>query len=143
MSMSKIQIATLVAAAVPLVKQDDLDRYLTLPNREEILEILKEEQALARKAHVKDTALSIIALMKRVDDFKAERVENIRCYRRHIKSQQEVLEKLDRVLAYGAETGNYLPLVALVEGVHAIPVDNRELAYVPENWKPTKQEAAA
>lgn len=136
MSLSRVQIASLAMAATPIVKQDDLDRYLNLPNREEILEVLKEEQANDRRRSVKETAMSIIALVKGVEEIKVQRVSEIREYRRRIKREQDTLNKLDRALAYGAETGNYIPLVAMVEGLYELTPDQRELAIIPEDWKP-------
>lgn len=138
MKLSHSQIAVLATICTPLASQDDLTAYLNVPGRELMIKALEEEQAKIQQANAKEAALSIIALSKRVQEAKDVHVQNIRSLRDQIDRSKKQLDQLDNLLAYGNETGNYLPLIVATQGGYEVTpyVKDKSLLTVPENWKP-------
>ena len=143
MRLNSSQIAVLATICTPIASQDDLVKYLNVPNRELMIKALEEEQAKIQQNAAKEAALTIIELSKKVNQAKEELVDDIRGYRQRIDNAKKRLDDLDNLIAYGSETGNYLPLVVATEGASSVSnhVKDRSLMSVPEGWTPATKAA--
>jgi len=134
-------IDCLVELADALQKDEFSDQVNTMGMNEEMLLILKEEMARERKEAMAKAVRKIIELNKQADKYKAEMVALIRNARQTEKNAKTKLENIQRATEYGQETGNYLPLVFLLDYKqfthHDLSEVNKSKFIVPENWAPS------
>lgn len=102
-----------------------------------ILQALEAKMEKKREEAAGAAAEEIIKLYESSDDAIVSSVNSIRELRAQIKQHKKRLEKIARAKAYGAGTGNYLPL-AKVLGFHT-NVDDKSLLNIPEDWEPPVQ----
>ena len=99
-----------------------------------ILQALETKLEKKREEAAGAAAEEIIKLYESSDDAIVSSVNSIRELRAQIKTHKKRLEKIAKAKAYGAGTGNYLPL-AKVLGFH-VAVDDKNLLDIPDDWKP-------
>lgn len=88
----------------------------------------KREEAAAEAAEV------IIELYDTSDEVICSLVEDIRALRAKVKASKLKLEQIARSKAFGAETGNFLPLAKVLN--FNVAIDNMELSKIPKDWTP-------
>jgi hypothetical protein len=106
-------------------------------------------QALASINAQKQAAAAdeIIQALNLVEEQKLNARREIKQHRAALKRYTDKLDALDRTLAYGCETNNFLPLLHVLEavGMGTSGLDAQEFAkasQVPDGWKPTPKTTA-
>lgn len=99
---------------------------------------IKEEQAAARKNAAAAAAKNIMALVGRANGVIQENVLEIRSLRKREVTYKEHIKKVERAIAYGSETENFVPLANLL-GI----CGSSDLSVIPSDWTPKQQEEAA
>lgn len=131
-----INVSTLVALAS---KDSDLDLIngtegLEAEIRTHLLEQIQEEKT----GRAKEAARHILASIKRADHCINLAVESIRAARKQEKADKDYIEKVKHAKAYGLETNNFIPLLALIEPISVSHV-SADLKKIPEGWTPKEQ----
>ena len=103
-----------------------------------IMQALEAKLEKKREDAAAEAAEEILKLYESSDSVVMNLVDEIRNLRARIKKHKKTLEKIARSKAYGAETGNFLPLSANLG--FAVNAENKELVKIPEDWNPTVQE---
>ena len=129
-----------VSMANAEAEADEFSDLQGLP--EEMKTLLQEELLAEKKAKMTRAVKHIVQLLKSAKDVKEESVKLIRNARLAEKCELNRIKKIERAQAYANETGNYLPLIMLVDGsvvrsASAPRLDQSKLT-VPEDWEPTQ-----
>lgn len=102
------------------------------------------ESALAsiRAKKEADAASEIMQALDMVEEQKLSARREIKQHRAALKAHTDKLDALDRALAYGCETNNFLPLLSTLGAVGLStsglePKDFERASRVPDGWKPT------
>ena len=129
------RFANLVAVATSISdSENNVTSALSGPLAE-AMEIHREDQ---RKA----AATELVGMLRSVEVNKNSHRNSLRSYRRTMKTHQKKLEAIDRAMAYGNDTNNFIPLlveIGEVSAAHQINVDEEEfnrLKMIPNNWSP-------
>ena len=109
-------------------------------------DIINKKRAAAKEVQLEEVAEQIVSLLQEAQTCKEEQVAAIRRARAVEAASKKKLEAVDRAIAYGNETMNYLPLLRAIN----LPVSqNRpgsnvteESFLVPSSWSPKQLEAA-
>lgn len=102
----------------------------------EALARVQEEEA---RMLTDQAAKSVLALYKQSEDHVMNLVGELRQLRRAEQRVLSILGQMNRAKAYGAATGNFLPL-AVMMGITPPPGVNKELLTVPDTWADAKSE---
>ena len=97
-----------------------------------IMQALEVKLEKKREEAAGAAAEEIIKLYEAADSVIEFNVNNIRELRARIKQFKKQLDKISFAKAYGAETGNFLPL-AKAMGIQ-VAAENMELTKIPEDW---------
>ena len=102
------------------------------------------EQALASIHAQKQAAAAdeILQALNMVEEQKTQARQEVKRLRQAMKANTDKLDALDRTLAYGCETNNFLPLLTVLGavGLATSGLDAQEfskVSHVPDSWKPT------
>ena len=104
-----------------------------------VMQALEVKLEKKREEAAGAAAEEIIKLYEASDNIIESQVNMLRELRARIKQAKKQLEKIGKAKAYGAETGNFLPLARVI-GI-PIDMDNADLAKIPEDWAPIVKEA--
>ena len=136
--MMQINTSVLVRLADPKLENAYKKAGMTsLPAN--ILQALEAKLEKKREEAAGAAAEEIIKLYEASDNIIESQVNMLRELRARIKQAKKQLEKIGKAKAYGAETGNFLPLARVI-GI-PIDMDNADLAKIPEDWAPIVKEA--
>lgn len=103
-------------AVAGLTEKDDLSQYLpaSMAGNDELAQALRESYADDRKQAIKDAVLSIKAVVTSAEHCLVVEVNELRQIRSMERARLDNIKNLNRAIAYGRETSNYLPLAYLV-----------------------------
>lgn len=103
------------------------------------------EKALSKHREEKEAAAAeeILEALRMVEEQKQNSRREIKRLRSSMKTLTEKLDELDRSMAYGQATSNFLPLLRTLGavGIHSTGLDAKEferLSNVPDGWKPAQ-----
>ena len=134
--MMKINTSVLVRLADPKLENAYKKAGMTsLPAN--IMQALEAKLEKKREEAAGAAAEEIIKLYEASDNEIESFVNDIRELRTRIKQYKKQLEKIGKAKAYGAATGNYLPL-AKAMNIY-VAAENVELTKIPEGWEPEVQ----
>ena len=134
--MMQINTSVLVRLADPKLENAYKKAGMTsLPAN--IMQALEAKLEKKREEAAGAAAEEIIKLYEASDNEIESFVNDIRELRTRIKRYKKQLEKIGKAKAYGAATGNYLPL-AKAMNIH-VAAENAELTKIPEGWEPEVQ----
>lgn len=152
-----VEIANTAAMAILLAaagkKDKTVDEFTTiLPGSgvnksamaERLTEALSEREFNAQQAAEENAVSVILSVLDQANNLIAKEVAKIREARVIENASKAFLSKMTRANQYGEETGNYLPLMALVTtgGTNAYRAQPKESDInvvdmaVPDNWAP-------
>lgn len=126
--------------------ESEMDEFSDLQGLpEEMKDLLQEEMAAQKKVQMTQAVKQIVRLLKAAKEAKECAVSCIRNARLAEKYELARIKKIERAQAYATETGNYLPLIMLIDGSvvrnASAPRLNQAKLVVPDDWQPaeTKQ----
>ena len=107
--------------------------------------LAKAQEQVKQEAEAK-LGKQLVSLLSERQKFVQSNVSRIRHLRRQIRQSQSAMDEMDRALAYGKTTGNYIPMAAKLGialefaklGIAA--EDMNSMSQVPEDWEPKKSE---
>lgn len=120
-----------------VVVKDDLSKFL--PKSGPIHDAIAEAQATLADDQKKQQAKDILDLMKRATTLITNTVSNLRATRTTEKMIVAKLKEIKLAIAYGNETGNFIPLMLITRAVNysaialSVPTD---MQTIPKGWKP-------
>lgn len=102
-------------------------------------------KALAKQRENDQEALgaALVVLLGKVRQSKQTHVTNIRSYRQHVENEKKKLADIDRAIAYGNETGNYVPIANLVGcrvSGNLTYEEQVSLGKIPDDWQPSSED---
>ena len=105
----------------------------------------------SRRAKAEDAAATeLIDVMDQVEYFKQTEKRNIRRLRKQMEENKKTLNKMDRAMAYGQVTGNFLPVLFMLGKVFSHNAGSlgmtaeeiKRQSVVPSDWKiPSESES--
>lgn len=139
--MRATTLAAIISLAIGSRKQDDLAK-LTGPNsvaNPMLQAALQRKMEKAQLDAAEEAAESIISILESANSKIARHVSSIRSLRRQEKSTMKQIKELQRAIAYGNETGNWLPLSIMTGDVNEYEVreeSGKKACKIPEGWTP-------
>lgn len=133
--LNLLSIALLASCCVP----GEAPVMISNPNMADALNRAREKKRLQAE---EEAAELLLNALNRVESDKNIYRLTIRNLRDQIAQNKAAMDDLDRCMAYGAETSNYIPLFVRMGygcGGRDFGITDTEyvkLSKVPENWKP-------
>lgn len=131
MKQIAINVAALTALAATAATRDEMAAFgLPITNDSEIIAIMEEERAAARKESTRAAVQQIMALEELANLHLSDNFEAIRAANKTIVAAREMAKQIALARAYGAETRDYRPLMTLLN----IPMEFTQRSDVPVAW---------
>lgn len=126
-----------ILALAKAIPEDDLSKHLPeVVGNAALAAALKEIKTEKEAQRIKAAAHEIVELLGAAEESKKTGVNLIRQMRRSITDNLDRLTKIDRALAYGHTTNNYLPLTSALGMIYVnTPVADRTLFEIPKDFK--------
>jgi len=108
---------------------------------------LAEAMKVREKQQSEAAANELIAMLSNVERFKKDSRDALRRLRKNQTSIKKGLANMDRALAYGNETSNFLPVLHClgmhIPAVHGLSLKEiAAMSKVPSDWVPSEAQSA-
>lgn len=125
-----INVAALTQLAATVAEKNEMaDFGISISNDAEIMALMAEEQAAARKESTRAAVREIMALDTAANEVMHQQFQIIRQLNQEVANARKKAQLITLARAYGADTRNYMPLMSIL-GL----LQSHKMVDIPADW---------